>query len=595
MIFDKKTKISLIATLFIGLILGALLFGGSSKEEEKNAKETVIKDQIWTCSMHPQIRKNEPGACPICGMDLIPLETSENSDIDPNAISMSESAMIIAGVSTYKVGNSNGIKEIALNGKVEVNEKGVYSQSSHIPGRIEKILVTFTGEYVKKGQVVAYVYSPELASTQQELLEAYSVKDIQPQLLEAVKQKLKNWKVSETTIRKVIQSGKAQDKFAITADVSGYVVKKNVELGDYVQRGQTLYDVADLSKVWVLFEIYETEIGWIKKGDKVNYTIASFPGESFSGIISFIDPFINPSTRIAKARIEVNNSNLKLKPEMFVSGIIKSKMTANKSSLSVPKSAVMWTGKRSIVYIKNESEKRISFKLREVTLGPLLGSDYIIEEGLEAGEEIAVNGTFNIDAAAQLAGKPSMMNIEGSKMNTGHDHGATQSNAVEEKQATIQTKKTTINQEAKTSLKPLFSNYFQLKDALTKGDFNASKKALLDFEKTLSKINMNVFKGDSHKLWMSYVTPLKKNTLHAEHLKDIKEIRMAFEPISNVMIAIVKSFRPLTEKTYVQFCPMANNDKGANWLSTEDKVVNPYFGPTMIKCGEIKSEITNKQ
>ena len=594
MIFDKKTKISLIATLFIGLILGALLFGGSSKEEEKNAKETVIKDQIWTCSMHPQIRKNEPDACPICGMDLIPLETSENSDIDPNAISMSESAMIIAGVSTYKVGNSDGIKEIALNGKVEVNEKGVYSQSSHIPGRIEKILVTFTGEYVKKGQVVAYVYSPELASTQQELLEAYSVKDIQPQLLEAVKQKLKNWKVSETTIRKVIQSGKAQDKFAITADVSGYVVKKNVELGDYVQRGQTLYDVADLSKVWVLFEIYETEIGWIKKGDKVNYTIASFPGESFSGIISFIDPFINPSTRIAKARIEVNNSNLKLKPEMFVSGIIKSKMTANKSSLSVPKSAVMWTGKRSIVYIKNESEKRISFKLREVTLGPLLGSDYIIEEGLEAGEEIAVNGTFNIDAAAQLAGKPSMMNIEGSKMNTGHDHGATQSNAVEEKQATIQTKKTTINQEAKTSLKPLFSNYFQLKDALTKGDFNASKKALLDFEKTLSKINMNVFKGDSHKLWMSYVTPLKKNTLHAEHLKDIKEIRMAFEPISNVMIAIVKSFRPLTEKTYVQFCPMANNDKGANWLSKENKVVNPYFGPTMIKCGEIKSEITNK-
>ncbi|MDG2432003.1 efflux RND transporter periplasmic adaptor subunit [Flavobacterium sp.] len=591
MIFDKKTKITLVATLIIGLILGALLFGGSSKQEEKNSQETVTKDQIWTCSMHPQIRKNEPGACPICGMDLIPLETSENSDIDPNAISMSESAMIIAGVSTYKVGNSDGIKEIALNGKVEVNEKGVYSQSSHIPGRIEKILVTFTGEYVRKGQVVAYVYSPELASAQQELLEAYSVKDIQPQLLEAVKQKLKNWRVSETTIKKVIQSGKAQDKFAITADVSGYVVKKNVELGDYVQRGQTLYEVADLSKVWVLFEIYETEIGWIKKGDKVNYTIASFPGESFSGTISFIDPFINPSTRIAKARIEVNNSNLKLKPEMFVSGIINSKMTANKSSLSVPKSAVMWTGKRSIVYIKNESEKGISFKLREVTLGPLLGSDYIIEEGLEAGEEIAVNGTFNIDAAAQLAGKPSMMNIEGGKVNTGHDHGGMKATMPNDKQTTLQTTKTTISTDAKASLQPLYKDYFELKDALTKDDFNLAKNAISKFEKSLNKINMNLFKGDAHKIWMNYQTELKNNTLHAAHIKDIKEMRKSFESISNVMIAMTKSFKPLKESSYIQFCPMANNDKGANWLSKENKVVNPYFGASMSKCGEVKQTI----
>lgn len=591
MTFDKKTKIALAATLLLGLLLGALLFGGSAKEEQKTSEETVTKDQIWTCSMHPQIRKNEPGACPICGMDLIPLETSDNSDIDPDAISMSESAMIIAGVSTYKVGNSDGIKEITLNGKVEVNEKGVYSQSSHIPGRIEKILVTFTGEYVKKGQVVAYVYSPELATAQQELIEAYSIRDLQPQLFEAVKQKLRNWKVSETTIKNVLSSGKAQDKFPITADVSGYVVKKNVELGDYVQRGQTLYDVADLSTVWVLFEIYESDIPWIKKGDQVNYTIASFPGESFSGTISFIDPFINPSTRIATARVEVRNSNLKLKPEMFVSGTISSRVATNKSSLSVPKSAVMWTGKRSIVYVKNESEKGVSFKLRQVTLGPLLGNDYLIEEGLEAGEEVVANGTFNVDAAAQLAGKPSMMNLEGGKVNTGHDHGATQSNAVEEKQSSLQTKKTAINEEAKTSLKPLFSSYFKLKDALTKGDFNTSKNALVDFEKTLSKINMNVFKGDSHKLWMSYATPLKKNSLHAEHLKDIKEIRMAFEPISNVMIAMAKSFRPLTEKTYVQFCPMANNDKGANWLSKEDKVVNPYFGPAMIKCGEVKAVI----
>ncbi|MDK2771399.1 MAG: efflux RND transporter periplasmic adaptor subunit [Flavobacterium sp.] len=587
---DKKTKILLAITLLVGLLLGALLFGGSSEEKDENKTDASSKAETWTCSMHPQIRQPEPGDCPICGMDLIPLEAG-NEDIDPDAISMSESAMIIAGISTYKVGNTDGVKEISLNGKVEVNERTVYSQSSHIPGRIEKIQVSFVGEYVKKGQVVAYVYSPELASTQQELIEAYTVKDIQPELFESVKMKLKNWKVSDATINSIISSGKTQDRFPVYADVSGYIIKKNVELGDYLQKGQTLYDVADLSNVWVLFEIYESDMSWVKKGDKINYTVASFPGETFSGTIAFIDPFINPLTRIAKARVEVANSGLKFKPEMFTTGTLKTKITSNKSTLSVPKSAVMWTGKRSIVYIKNETDKGITFKLREVTLGPLLGNDYIIEKGLEIGEEIVANGTFNVDAAAQLAGKPSMMNLEGGKVNTGHNHGGSPMPMNGDKKVVLKEDKTAISAEAKKSLQPLYKDYFQFKDALTKDDFNSAKKALLEFEKSFNKINMSVFKGESHKVWMNYQTELKKQTLHASHIKNIKELRMTFEPISNVMIAMTKAFNPLNESAYVQFCPMANSDKGANWLSKENKVVNPYFGASMIKCGEVKETI----
>lgn len=590
---DKKTKILLAITLLVGLLLGALLFGGSSEEKDENKTDASSKAETWTCSMHPQIRQPEPGDCPICGMDLIPLEAGDE-DIDPDAISMSESAMIIAGISTYKVGNTDGVKEISLNGKVEVNERTVYSQSSHIPGRIEKIQVSFVGEYVKKGQVVAYVYSPELASTQQELIEAYTVKDIQPELFESVKMKLKNWKVSDATINSIISSGKTQDRFPVYADVSGYIIKKNVELGDYLQKGQTLYDVADLSTVWVLFEIYESDMSWVKKGNKINYTVASFPGETFSGTIAFIDPFINPMTRIAKARVEVANSGLKFKPEMFATGTLKTKVVGNKATLSVPKSAVMWTGKRSIVYIKNETDKGITFKLREVTLGPLLGNDYIIEKGLEVGEEIVANGTFNVDAAAQLAGKPSMMNLEGGKVNTGHNHGGATMTMSKDKKTVLKTEKTTISAEAKKSLQPLYKDYFEFKDALTKDDFNSAKKALLEFEKSFGKINMSVFKGESHKVWMNYQTELKKQTLHASHIKNIKELRMSFEPISNVMIAMTKAFNPLNESAYVQFCPMANSDKGANWLSKENKVVNPYFGASMLKCGEVKETINNK-
>ncbi|WP_366186626.1 efflux RND transporter periplasmic adaptor subunit [Flavobacterium ovatum] len=588
MIIDKKTKIVILITLIFGVLLGALLFGGDSKEEEKTEVSSEV--EVWTCSMHPQIRQPEAGDCPICGMDLIPLE-SGNDSADPDAISMSESAMIIAGISTYKVGNTDGIKEVSLNGKIEVNEKAVYSQSSHIPGRIEKIQVSFVGEYVKKGQVVAYVYSPELASAQQELIEAYSVKDIQPQLFESVKIKLKNWKVADATIKNIISTGKVQDKFPIYADVSGYIIKKNVELGDYLQKGQTLYDVADLSRVWVLFEIYESDLGLVKKGNKVNYTIASFPGENFSGTIAFIDPFINPMTRIAKARVEVANSGLKLKPEMFVSGTVKTKVDVSKSTLSVPKSAVMWTGKRSIVYIKNESEKGISFKLREVTLGPLLGNDYIIEEGLEEGEEIVANGTFNVDAAAQLAGKPSMMNLEASKASTEHNHDNATMTMNESVQKVAKNTNSSITTDAKNDLQPLYRSYFELKDALTKDDFKTAQKTFLEFENALNKINMNVFKGGAHTAWMNYQTQLKKHTLHAADSKNIKEIRTSFEPISNVMIAMTKAFKPLNESTYVQFCPMANSDKGANWLSKDDKIVNPYFGVSMSKCGEVKETL----
>ena len=226
-----------------------------------------------------------------------------------------------------------------------------------------------------------------------------------------------------------------------------------------------------------------------------------------------------------------------------------------------------------------------------MTLGPLLGNDYIIEQGLEVGEEIVANGTFNVDAAAQLAGKPSMMNLEGGRVSTGHNHGGATMPMSEDKKVVLKAEKTTISAEAKKSLQPLYKDYFEFKDALTKDDFNSAKKALLAFEKSFNKINMSVFKGESHEVWMNYQTELKKQTLHATHIKNIKELRVSFEPISNVMIAMTKAFNPLTESAYVQFCPMANSDKGANWLSKENKVVNPYFGASMIKCGEVKETI----
>lgn len=590
---NKKIIIIALSTLAIGILLGWLIFGGSSEtktEEEHQHTTEVAGETVWTCSMHPQIRQGEPGDCPICGMDLIPLDNDEDGELDPMAVSMSATAMQLANVSTAFVGTLNPIKSVRLNGKVQEDERLVFSQSSHIPGRIEKLMVNFTGEYVRKGQTIAYIYSPDLVTAQEELFEAQRIKDTQPQLFNSAKEKLKNWKLTDRQVEQILKAGTPKEQFAIQADVSGYVTEKMVNLGDYIQKGAAIYQIADLSKVWLLFDVYESDITWIKKGDQVNFTVASLPGETFKGTISYLDPVIDPRTRVAKARVVVANRGLKLKPEMFASGTVEAKLPTNTDSIVIPKTAVMWTGERSVVYVKNTSGKGVSFMMRQITLGPGLGDSFIIMDGLEAGEEIAVNGTFSIDAAAQLAGKPSMMSPEGGAVMTGHNHGGeVPSTAIPVKKKAV--KSVAIGENAKEALQPLYADYLDFKNALVEDNLAEAQKAAGELKTALEKVNMSVFTGSSHNAWMSYSSDLKNALQHVQHLKTIEDVRKTFQQVSEGMIDLTKSFNPFEQTLYVQFCPMADDNKGANWLSTEEEIRNPYFGDAMLTCGEVKSTI----
>jgi len=210
------------------------------------------------------------------------------------------------------------IKQIRLNGKIQQDERLVYSQTSHIPGRIEELLIEVTGEYVTQGQIIAYLYAPELETAFGELLEAKKIQDTQPQLFISAREKLKNWRLSEKQIDEVVSSEQVSKRFPITADFSGFVIQRYVNEGDYLKQGELLYQIADLSRVWVLWEVYERDIHWIKKGDKVEFELQALPGERFTRKISFVDPVIDPKTRVAHARVTVANSDYRLKPEMFV-------------------------------------------------------------------------------------------------------------------------------------------------------------------------------------------------------------------------------------------------------------------------------------
>jgi Cu(I)/Ag(I) efflux system membrane fusion protein len=405
----KNKGVIILITLLFGILIGWLLFHSPKKEEEPVQNQEAVTGAVWTCAMHPQIRQSEPGKCPICGMDLIPLTGKNSSPVDSNAIQLSEEAAQLANIMTSVVAKQKAVKEIRLYGKVQADERLFQAQVAHVAGRIEKLSVNFTGETVAKGQVLAEIYSPELINAEQEFIETLKTKQLQPELYEASKEKLRQWKLSENQINAVETSGKIANVIEVLSNTAGTVTARRVNAGDYVTQGTVLYDVSDLSTVWVLFDAYESDLPFLNKGEKVSFTVEAVPGVRFNGGIAFIDPIIDPVTRVAKVRVETDNRGGRLKPEMFATGIISSGLPAYQNQIIIPKSAVLWTGKRSVVYVKQDSDK-FAFKLREVELGPMLGESYVILDGLSEGEEIVTNGTFSVDAAAQLEGKPSMMN-----------------------------------------------------------------------------------------------------------------------------------------------------------------------------------------
>lgn len=416
-----KKYLVYIGLVVIGLILGALFFGKSTTNETAhNHTETTETNQMWTCSMHPQIMKSEPGDCPICGMDLIPATTSADG-LAANQFKLTKNAMALANIQTSIVGKSTiEGNEIKLSGKIVENEENNTVQVSYFSGRIERLNISSTGEEVRRGQLLANIYSPELYAAQQELLTAASLKESQPALYKAVRNKLKLWKLSESQIKQIESSGKVKENFPIYATVSGTVTEKLAEQGDYIKQGQPLLKITNLNTVWANFDVYENQIDLFKKGQDISITTNAYSNKTFKTKVSFINPVLDTKTRTVKLRAVLNNKNGVFKPGMFVEGKVNDLNISTEQTITIPASAVLWTGKRSVVYVKTNPTEPV-FEMREVTLGNTIGESYEVVSGLENGSEIVTNGTFTIDAAAQLQGKKSMMNKEGGKTTTGHE------------------------------------------------------------------------------------------------------------------------------------------------------------------------------
>lgn len=562
-LFENKLTLVLI-TLVVGGLIGWILKPSSSESHEGHAHENESGvPTLWTCSMHPQIKLGEPGDCPICGMDLIPASQASSGSDNPMVFEMTPEAVALAQIHTTKIGGSNGSGELYLTGKIQADERENAAITAKFPGRIEKLFVTFTGEQVKAGQRLATVYSPELLTAQRELLEAVKSKSTFPQLYAAAKEKLKLWKLTETQISEIEQSGTIREKFDILADQSGVVTQRNIAVGDYVSTGSVLFNVVNLNKLWVLLDAYESDLPSLSTGNEISFTVAGMPNENFKARISFIDPLLNANTRAASVRAEITNSGGKLKPEMFVTARIQTAKKPSSAGVTVPRTAVLWSGKRSVVYVKVPNSETPGFEMREVTLGNRMGDNYLIESGLQAGEEIVTNGVFTIDAAAQLSGQYSMMKRP-------------------------QTKSLEVSEEFRNQITSVADAYFQVKNGLVKDKLDESQKALVAIDQSLSKVNMGLVKDQAHDKWMEMLKGMKDARAKMASAKDIEEARKHFSMLSFHVLEMTETFGINKDVVYKDYCPMAFGDQGAYWLSEQKDITNPYFGASMLACGEVK-------
>ncbi len=383
--------------------------------------KTVQGKQLYTCSMHPFIIKDKPGTCPICGMELIKklddatgggaqtAEQKQQADMLGH-VSLSPTQRVMANVATVAAKQTTLDKEINAVGIVQYDQSRQAKVTAWIAGRIDKLYVNKVGDSVSKDKPVAEVYSPDLLATQQEYLLAIKSRDQLKSspiasisqsgegLVASAKQRLMLFGVKESQITDLEKAGKPNIRLPIYTPLSGVVIEKMIQEGQYVNTGEVLFAIADLSKVWVEIDVFENEVPYIRVGQRVEIRSSGDQHVAVHGRISFVYPFHDPKTHTVKARVELANSGRMLKPDMFVNAIIRVPLV---TGIVIPVTAVIDTGKRQVAWVETAPGM---FEPRNVQVGERVDDKFQILSGLKAGDKVAVSGGYLIDSEAQLKG-----------------------------------------------------------------------------------------------------------------------------------------------------------------------------------------------
>jgi Cu(I)/Ag(I) efflux system membrane fusion protein len=381
---------------------------------EQSGSPAQRKIAYYKDPMHPWYTSDKPGKSPDCGMDLVPVYEGEN---DVQGIKIDPVTVQNIGVKTEEIVKRRLTKVIRTVGKVDYDERRVYSVNTKIMGWVERLEVDYTGKLVRKGEPLMELYSPELVSTQEEFLQSLQYrKKLQQssldearqgsnELLQSARRRLLYWDIPESEITALEERGTPKKTMTINSPVDGIVVDKMVLKGQNVMAGMDLYKIADLSTVWVLADIYQYELPWVKLGQEVEIELSYLPGKTFRGMITYIYPYLSMETKTDKVRIEVKNTpDLAFKPEMYATVKINSPVALN--TVAVPDQAIIRSGERDVVVIALGGGY---FDPRNVKLG-LAGDGYVqVLEGVKEGEKIVTSSQFLIDSESNLKAAISQM------------------------------------------------------------------------------------------------------------------------------------------------------------------------------------------
>ncbi len=561
-----KKSLPYVAILATGILIGLFFSGSDADSTSQQAPASKEESLYYTCSMHPQIHSETEGSCPLCGMELVATNTS--SYINDNTFEMGDEAIALANIQTITIGegSTNG-GNVLLSGTIQPNENTNAVQTTLFDGRIDILHIKSVGEYVRKGDQIGVIYSPELYLAQDKLLTSASYKNTHEKLYNAARNSLGLWKMTDEQIDEVLESGKPMVNFPLIADVSGTVTEIIAQEGNYYKQGDALYRVSNFYSVWAVFDAYENQLGFLKKNQEIVIRLNALKGKEFKGRIDFIEPMLQSNKRTVSVRVQLSNPKGILKPGMFAEALIS--INEGTSMITIPKSAVLWTGKRSIVYRKPDPSLP-EFEMVEVVLGNALSDTYEVLNGLSVGDEIVVNGTFTVDAAAQLSRKNSMLHSNTKPVEINRD---------------IPKEGININSYAKAKVGDVLGTYLMLKDALVSSDLAKSKEMATIYLEILNAIELNNLDNDQIKQSITRVVPMVEKIARASK---IEQMRNTFKPLSLELVALASSAPSFGQTIYVQYCPMADNNSGAPWLSLSENIRNPYFGDAMLTCGSIK-------
>ena len=637
-VFGSLIVIVSVVLFIVGTLVGHY-FLESASTSPTAASSSGSEATIWTCPMHPQIELPEPGQCPICSMDLVPQKKENEKEEDDHSrqLKMSPRAMRLAEIQTSPVRQAYATKEVRLVGKVDYDETKIANITAWVPGRLDRLFVDYTGVPVRKGEHLVQMYSPDLIVAQRELIQTWKAynrpdgasRELTKTLLKSAEEKLRLLGLLPKQIEEIKRRGEPIDELTIYAPIGGIVIDKMAKEGMYVKTGTKIYTIADLSEVWVNLDAYETDVPWLRYGQKVKFTTEALPGETFQGRIAFIDPMLNEKTRTVRVRVNVPNSDGKLKPGMFVEAKVLSQLAANnrvfdlslvgkwispmhpevvkdkpgkcdicgmdlvpaeslgydvpktlpEKPLLIPATAPLITGKRAVVYVQVPNQPQPTFEGRDVILGARAGDDFIVRKGLKKGELVVTNGNFKIDSALQIQKRPSMMLPE--KAST--DRNQTQDS---EKKERLE-----VPNAFRRQLADLYESYFQLQTALADDRLDDAKTAIGHLQAALKKPDHELLRGLTLLSWSTADKKLQEVTAGDWKSEDIEKIRKRFEAIAGVMLDVADQFGHPGDETYYQaFCPMAFHNQGAPWLQVGQQIANPYFGHAMLHCGEIQRD-----